>query len=71
MPLMHRHVVEATDATTHTTMRHVEGSPLTAVRPTAKAIFFGASYHADYATVLAAPGDLAAGVGRTGGVPRR
>ena len=28
---------------------------LTPVAPTAKAIFFGASYHADYATILAAP----------------
>jgi CelD/BcsL family acetyltransferase involved in cellulose biosynthesis len=58
VPLMHRHEVEDGDATTHTTLRHASGSPLTPVEPTATAIFFGASYHADYATVLAAPGDL-------------
>ena len=28
--------------------------------PTATAVFFGASYHADYATILAAPADLPA-----------
>ena len=39
-------------------MRHGSGTALTPVAPTAKAIFFGASYHADYATVLAAPADL-------------
>ncbi len=33
---------------------------LTSVAPGAKAIFFGASYHADYATVLAAPDVLPA-----------
>ena len=27
VPLMHRHEVEATDATSHTTMRHAEGRP--------------------------------------------
>ena len=32
--------------------------PLTPVAPDRKAVFFGASYHADYATVLAAPADL-------------
>jgi CelD/BcsL family acetyltransferase involved in cellulose biosynthesis len=58
VPLMHRHEVEPTDAETHTTMRH-GGERLTPVPPTAKAIFFGASYHADYATILAAPADLA------------
>jgi hypothetical protein len=58
VPLMHRHEVEPTDAETHTTMRHGRVGQLTAVAPTAKAIFFGASYHADYATVLAAPRDL-------------
>jgi CelD/BcsL family acetyltransferase involved in cellulose biosynthesis len=55
MPLMHRHEVEPTDAATHTTMRHGHPRHLTRVAPTAKVIFFGASYHADYATVLAAP----------------
>jgi CelD/BcsL family acetyltransferase involved in cellulose biosynthesis len=56
-PLMHRHEVEPDDAATATRMRH--GHPTTSpVRPTAKAIFFGASYHADYATILADPSDL-------------
>lgn len=58
VPLMHRHVVEPTDALTHTTMRHGTNRELTPVEPTATAIFFGASYHADYATVLCAPADL-------------
>ena len=58
VPLMHRHEVEPTDAATHTTMRHASGAPLTPVEPHAKAVFFGASYHADYATILAAPADL-------------
>jgi len=58
VPLMHRHEVEPSDASQHTTMRH-GGDQLTPVEPTAKAVFFGASYHADYATVLAAPHDLA------------
>ncbi|HEY8198685.1 MAG TPA: GNAT family N-acetyltransferase [Candidatus Limnocylindrales bacterium] len=58
-PLMHRHEVEPEDAETATHMRH--GHPTArAVRPTAKAIFFGASYHADYATILAEPSDLEA-----------
>src|SRR5439155_18329908 len=30
------------------------------VEPTAKAVFFGATYHADYATILADPADLPA-----------
>ena len=59
-PLMHRHEVEPTDAATHTTMRHGTDRPLTPVDPLAKAIFFGASYHADYATILADPADLSA-----------
>ena len=58
LPLMHRHEVEPTDAATHTTMRHGHAADLTPVRPDATAIFFGASYHADYATVLASPADL-------------
>jgi CelD/BcsL family acetyltransferase involved in cellulose biosynthesis len=58
VPLMHRHEVETRDAETRTTMRPGAGLELTPVEPTAKAIFFGASYHADYATVLADPGDL-------------
>jgi hypothetical protein len=60
VPLMHRHEVEPGDAETATRIRHGDGRPLTAVPPTAKAIFFGASYHADYATILAAPADLPA-----------
>ena len=60
VPLMHRHEVEPSDALTHTTMRHGADADLTPVPPDATAIFFGASYHADYATVLAAPADLPA-----------
>jgi CelD/BcsL family acetyltransferase involved in cellulose biosynthesis len=60
VPLMHRHVVEATDEATHTSIRHSASMELTAVPPTAKAIYFGASYHADYATVLADPADMPA-----------
>jgi CelD/BcsL family acetyltransferase involved in cellulose biosynthesis len=60
VPLMHRHEVEPSDALTHTRMRHGGELPLTPVPPTAKAVFFGASYHADYATILAEPADLPA-----------
>ena len=60
VPLMHRHEVEPGDARVHTQMRHGTPIALTPVPPTATAIFFGASYHADYATVLAAPADLPA-----------
>jgi CelD/BcsL family acetyltransferase involved in cellulose biosynthesis len=55
VPLMHRHEVEPTDPLTQSTMRHGGPTTLTPVSPTAKAIFFGATYHADYATVLAPP----------------
>jgi CelD/BcsL family acetyltransferase involved in cellulose biosynthesis len=58
VPLMHRHEVEPSDALTHTKMRHGADVELTPVPPTATAVFFGASYHADYATILAAPDDL-------------
>jgi CelD/BcsL family acetyltransferase involved in cellulose biosynthesis len=58
VPLMHRHEVEPTDALTRTTMRHADGGHLTQVAPTAKAILFGASYHSDYATILADPASL-------------
>ncbi len=58
IPLMHRHAVEARDAETHTSIRHGTALDLTPVPPTAKAVYFGASYHADYATILAAPADL-------------
>ena len=57
-PLMHRHVVEPRDAETHTSIRHGAGAELTPVEPTAKAVYFGASYHADYATLLTDPLDL-------------
>src|SRR5437870_11912012 len=60
VPLMHRHMVEPTDADMATHIRHADPTPLTQVPPTAKAIFFGASYHADYATILTAPADLPA-----------
>ena len=60
VPLMHRHEVEPSDALTGTTMRHGAEVALTPVSPTDTAIFFGASYHADYATILAAPADLPA-----------
>ncbi len=63
VPFMHRHVVEPTDAVTHTKMRHGADRDLTPVPPTAKAMFFGASYHADYATVLADRSDLPAVAG--------
>jgi len=59
VPLMHRHVVEPDDAATHTALRnrHAAGTDL---RPDAKAVFMAASYHADYATILADPADLEA-----------
>ncbi len=60
VPLMHRHEVEPGDALIHTTMRHGAGVELTRVEPTATAVFFGASYHADYATILGAPADMPA-----------
>jgi CelD/BcsL family acetyltransferase involved in cellulose biosynthesis len=60
VPLMHRHAVEPDDAATATQIRHGNGTPLTPVPANAKVIFFGASYHADYATILAAPADLSA-----------
>jgi CelD/BcsL family acetyltransferase involved in cellulose biosynthesis len=59
-PLMHRHEVEPGDVELRTTMRHADGLELTQVPPDAKAVFFGASYHADYATLLASPADLPA-----------
>ena len=61
VPLMHRHEVEPADVLTQTKMRHGGNAiDLTPVPPTATALFFGASYHADYATILAAPPDLPA-----------
>ena len=58
VPLMHRHEVEPDDLATHTRMRGESHLPSTPVAPHAKAIFFGATYHSDYATVLADPADL-------------
>jgi CelD/BcsL family acetyltransferase involved in cellulose biosynthesis len=60
LPLMHRHEVEPGEGPLHTKMRHGAPAELTPVEPTATAVFFGASYHADYATILAAPADLPA-----------
>lgn len=60
VPLMHRHEVEPDDAPRRTVLRHAPADALTPVPPTAKAVFMGASYHADYATLLAAPDDLPA-----------
>jgi CelD/BcsL family acetyltransferase involved in cellulose biosynthesis len=60
VPLMHRHEVEPGDVELKTTMRHADVIELTPVPDDAKAVFFGASYHADYATLLCAPGDLQA-----------
>jgi CelD/BcsL family acetyltransferase involved in cellulose biosynthesis len=41
-------------------MRHGADMELTAVSPSATGIFFGASYHADYATILTDPRDVPA-----------
>jgi hypothetical protein len=57
---MHRHETEPDDADLHTRLRADSRHELTQVSPQAKAIFMGATYHADYATILAAPDDLAA-----------
>jgi len=59
VPLMHRHFHEPGDAAMATELRHGHQSPLTSMAPTAKVTFFGASYHADYATLVCAPEDLA------------
>lgn len=57
VPLMHRHEVEPEDLTTATVVR--EHSPVCQPVPgEANAVMFGASYHADYATLLAADADL-------------
>ena len=58
VPLMHRHELEPGDLAARTTLRHQPGSVLRPVPASGTAVFFGASYHADYATVLAAPADL-------------
>ena len=59
-PLMHRHELEPGDLAAHTSIRHQPGPALRPVPDSATAVFFGASYHADYATILAAPEDLPA-----------
>jgi CelD/BcsL family acetyltransferase involved in cellulose biosynthesis len=58
VPLMHRHELEPSDVAARTTIRQRPGCELRPVPASATAVFFGASYHADYATVLAAPTDL-------------
>jgi CelD/BcsL family acetyltransferase involved in cellulose biosynthesis len=61
VPLMHRHAVEPDDQSTHTVLRHREHELAeTAIPAQSKTVFFAASYHADYATLLAAPADLPA-----------
>ena len=59
VPLMHRHEAEPQDEPTATVLRH-RSLTGTHVRADAKAVFFGASYHADYATVLCPRSELAA-----------
>ena len=60
VPLMRRHEVELADAALHTMIRHGSDLGLTPVAPTASALFFGASYHADYATLIGDPADFQA-----------
>jgi CelD/BcsL family acetyltransferase involved in cellulose biosynthesis len=57
VPLMHRHVVEPGDASSATILRGPSQGG-TRIRPDAKAVYMAASYHADYASVLAAEADL-------------
>jgi hypothetical protein len=57
-PLMHRHELEPGDLAARTSIRHQAGFTLAPVPDSATGVFFGASYHADYATVLADPADL-------------
>jgi CelD/BcsL family acetyltransferase involved in cellulose biosynthesis len=60
VPLMHRHEVEPGDLATASKLRGTTAGRMTPVDATAKALFFGASYHSDYATLLGAPDDLPA-----------
>ncbi|CAN5671348.1 hypothetical protein BH23CHL7_BH23CHL7_13350 [soil metagenome] len=61
VPLMHRHESEPQDAPTATVLRRrVSTREGTEVHPDAKAVFFGAAYHTDYATVLCSASDQAA-----------
>jgi hypothetical protein len=57
VPLMHRHALATADLADHTILR-AHGHQGTPLPDDVKAIFFGASYHADYATILADPADL-------------
>jgi len=50
--------LEPSDPATASKLRGVETGRLTPVAPTAKAVFFGASYHSDYATLLGSPQHL-------------
>ncbi|HYM83643.1 MAG TPA: GNAT family N-acetyltransferase [Candidatus Dormibacteraeota bacterium] len=59
-PFMHRHELEPEDVASRTAMRGDRGAHLTPVPATAKAVFMGASYHADYATILASPAEMPA-----------
>jgi CelD/BcsL family acetyltransferase involved in cellulose biosynthesis len=58
VPLMHRHAVEADDAAAVTVLRHAAQPGATALAADAKVIYFAATYHADYATLLCDPADL-------------
>ena len=60
VPLMHRHEVEPDDVLLHTAIRHAPHGTATALPEQAKGMFFAASYHADYATLLCDPADLPA-----------
>jgi len=60
VPLMHRHEVEPDDAMLRTAIRHAPRNTQTPLPGRAKAVFFAASYHADYATLLCDPADLPA-----------
>ena len=61
VPLMHRHAIEPDDQPTHTILRRRSHElEETAIPAESKTVFFAASYHADYATVLAAPADVPA-----------
>ena len=72
VPLMHRHEVEPEDIATRTVLRERDhGADCRVVPPDAKAVFFGASYHADYATILCAPADLPCGSRCRGRLVRR
>ncbi len=52
VPLMHRHEVEPDDSILRTAIRHAPRLAPTPIPDRAKAVFFAASYHADYATLL-------------------